>query len=345
MRNLFSKFGSVVCAVAAVIVMASCGGRKPDNTYTITCTLPSQISDMECVYLYTVSNDRPVLLDSAKVVNGQFKMSGVAPDTIMQALLMRNGNVRELKDLAPMWSFFVEQGDIVIDTNSFFATGTPTNDGINDWMSQLMTAASPEEIARFLNEHWAEHSSDFVGAYVLEMMSAYLDFATVDALASQIPDDLIQQYAVFRMFKEQLEAVRKMQPGCDFTDGELTTIDGGSVKLSDYVGKGDYVLVDFWASWCGPCRQAMPELQALAPKFKSLKILGVAVNDDVPDTKKAIDDLNIKWSVVFDNKGAVARTYGVNAIPAMILFSPDGKIAARDINVAELESVLTELVK
>ena len=179
MRNLFSKFGGVVCAVAAVIVMASCGGRKPDNAYTITCTLPSQISDMECVYLYTVSNDRPVLLDSAKVVNGQFKMSGVAPDTIMQALLMRNGNVRELKDLAPMWSFFVEQGDIVIDTNSFFATGTPTNDGINDWMSQLMTAASPEEIARFLNEHWAEHSSDFVGAYVLEIMSAYLDFATV----------------------------------------------------------------------------------------------------------------------------------------------------------------------
>lgn len=105
------------------------------------------------------------------------------------------------------------------------------------------------------------------------------------------------------------------------------------------------VLVDFWASWCGPCRQAMPELQALAPKFKSLKILGVAVNDDVPDTKKAIDDLNIKWPVVFDNKGAVARTYGVNAIPAMILFSPDGKIAARDINVAELENVLTELVK
>ncbi len=345
MRNLFSKFGGVVCAVAAVAVMASCGGRKPDNAYTITCTLPSQLSEMECVYLYTVTNDRPVLLDSAKVANGQFKISGVAPDTIMQAFLMRDGNVRDLREIAPYWSLFVEGGDIVIDSGSFFATGTPTNDGINDWMSQLMTASTPEEVVGFLNEHWAEHSSDFVGAYVLEMMSAFLDFATVDALARQIPDGLIQQYASFRMFKEQLEAVSRMQPGRDFTDGDLATLDGGSAKLSDYVGKGDYVLVDFWASWCGPCRQAMPRLQALAPKFKAMKIVGVAVNDAVADTKRAIDDLKIKWPVVLDTDGALARTYGISAIPAMILFSPDGKIAARDINVSELESVLTEMVK
>ncbi len=341
MRICFSKFGGIVLAVAAVVLMASCTDKKSDNRYTISGNVPSGVK-AEWIYMYDISGAEPVAIDSARIENGQFKMKGVAPDTLAMTAL-HPGSLDEYPAVA--WTLVLEKGDIIIDTNEQYAMGTPINDGLKDWLEQIeglfMSGDGPEAIKGFFDEHWQEHSSDFVGAYVLGILSPYLEFAFVDSLAAQIPDD-VREISMVKPFFEQLEAIRKMQPGNMFTDVEMKDLDGNGVKLSDYVGKGDYVLVDFWASWCGPCRQATPELQAVVKKFKALKAIGIAVSDEMDDTKRAVNDLGIKWTVLSDKEAMSAKIYGINAIPAMILFAPDGKIAARDFNVNELENLLKE---
>lgn len=326
-------------ALAAIVLMASCTGKKSDNRYTISGNVPSGVK-AEWIYMYDISGAEPVAIDSARIENGQFKMKGLAPDTLTMTAL-HPGSLDEYPAVA--WTLVLEKGDIIIDTNEQYAMGTPINDGLKDWLEQIeglfMSGDGPEAIKGFFDEHWQEHSSDFVGAYVLGILSPYMEFAFVDSLAAQIPDD-VREISLVKPFFEQLEAIRKMQPGNLFTDVDMKDLEGNAVKLSDYVGKGDYVLVDFWASWCGPCRQVTPELQAVVKKFKALKAIGIAVSDELEDTKRAVNDLGIKWTVLSDKEALSVKIYGINAIPAMILFAPDGKIFARDFNVNELENLL-----
>lgn len=327
--------------IATVLLfMAACGSQPTEKGYTISGNVPAAVT-AEWIYLYNMSSEAQTPIDSARIKNGCFVLKGTAADTICLAAL-HPGSLDEYPAVG--WNLAIEPGQIVIDTNDQFATGTPTNEGLKEWMMAitniLYSADGPEEISQFFRDNWKNHSQDFVGAYMLMASSPYLEFGLVDTLAADIPEDM-HRYEMFKSFFEQIETIRKMQPGCDFTDVEITLLDGGATKLSDYIGKGEYVLIDFWASWCGPCRQAMPQLQSLVKKHKKLKVIGIAVSDKPDDTRKATDDLKISWPVLSDVEGLTAKTYGISAIPAMILFSPDGKIAARDFNVNELDEVLS----
>lgn len=334
MKNTCSKFGAIALSVVALLLV-SCGGK---NSYTITGTLPSGMN-AQWIYLYTASNNAPLLLDSAKVSDGRFKMKGTAADTVGVAMLTLHSNARQLRELEAMWSLLIEPGDIVVDTLSLFACGTPLNDVVNEVMSSMLDPMGSDP-AELLVKHWPEHSSDFAGPFLLSMMWPIMEPSLVDSLAQQIPDSLTQKYFMVRSFKQQWEAIRNMQPGCMFTDVTVADLNGAAVKLSDYIGKGDYVLVDLWASWCRPCREAMPELQEVAKKFKKLKIIGIAISDELAETKQAMADLNISWTVLSDPEGLSARIYGISAIPAMILFGPDGTIVARDFLLSELDTLI-----
>ena len=327
----------VIAVMAALL--AACGD-KPDNAYTISGTLPAKV-DAKWVYLYSLNDQEPQIIDSAAVTNGQFSFKGNAPDSIVLALV-HPGAVDEYPALS--WELILEPGAIVIDSASRFATGTPVNNDINQWMDEIYsimtTASGPNAIKDNFRQHWANQSSDFAASFMLASMAVYFDFPFVDSLASQVPAE-VKNESILKPFFDQVEAVRRMQPGNMFTDVDLATIDGTPAKLSDYVGKGAYVLVDFWASWCGPCRQAMPELQSAVKKHKEITVLGIAVSDKIDDTRKAIDDLHITWNVLSDPDGQSAKTYGVNAIPAMILFAPDGTIVARDFMLANLDDLLS----
>ena len=105
------------------------------------------------------------------------------------------------------------------------------------------------------------------------------------------------------------------------------------VRLSDYVGKGKYVLVDFWASWCGPCRREMPNLKAVYDKFHGDKfdMLSVAVWDEPENTKKAAEELGINWNQIINAQKIPTDLYQIEGIPTIILFGPDGRIVARGI--------------
>ena len=133
----------------------------------------------------------------------------------------------------------------------------------------------------------------------------------------------------------RLEQVARTSVGAMFTDFTIEhgNADGSAVSLSDYVGKGKFVLVDFWASWCGPCKEEMPNLKDVYERYKGdrFELVGIAVSDKRADTEAAVAKLELPWPIIYDAQSIPSEIYGVNAIPHIILFDPDGKIVARDL--------------
>lgn len=123
--------------------------------------------------------------------------------------------------------------------------------------------------------------------------------------------------------------------------------EGKTVKLSDYVGKGKYVLVDFWASWCAPCKKEIPNLIKVYNAYKGDKfeVLGVATWDKPEDTKKSIAALGIPYPQMLNAQYAGSDAYGITGIPQIILFGPDGKILKRNLRGEQIEKTIQELVK
>ena len=136
--------------------------------------------------------------------------------------------------------------------------------------------------------------------------------------------------------------------GKDFVDFSGKNMEGKDVKLSDYVGKGQYVLVDFWASWCGPCRKEIPNLIAVNKKYKSehFIVLGVNVWDDTEKCKAAYETEKINYDQIITEEESNATTlYGINGIPQIMLFAPDGKIVKRDLRGDAISSIVKECLK
>lgn len=146
---------------------------------------------------------------------------------------------------------------------------------------------------------------------------------------------------------ERAEAIEKKTAigvaAMDFTQNNTA---GKAVKLSDYRGK--YVLLDFWASWCGPCRAENPNVLDNYEKYhsKGLEILAVSLDDKKDAWLKAIKDDGLEWAHVSDLKGwknVVAKAYNINAVPSNFLIDKDGKIVAKDLRGEELSQKLAEI--
>jgi thiol-disulfide isomerase/thioredoxin len=119
-----------------------------------------------------------------------------------------------------------------------------------------------------------------------------------------------------------------------------------TVKLSDYVGKGKFILVDFWASWCGPCREETPFLQAAYKKFHGplFDMVSVAISDDPAASKSAAEELGMTWNQIVNGQTAPAIAYGIQYIPHIILFGPDGTILKRNLRGEEIEKAIADAI-
>lgn len=119
--------------------------------------------------------------------------------------------------------------------------------------------------------------------------------------------------------------------GSHFVDFSIAQPDGSVKKLSDYAGNGKYCIVDFWASWCGPCKREIPYLQEVYKKYgKKINMVSVAVWDDAENTISAAKELGIKWNQIINAQHIPTDLYGIQGIPQIMLIGPDGTILKRD---------------
>ena len=126
-----------------------------------------------------------------------------------------------------------------------------------------------------------------------------------------------------------------------YTDFHAVLPNGEAAALSDYVGKSDFLLVDFWASWCGPCRRSMPGIkQLLAEHADRLAVVGVSVDESEEAWLKAVEDLELTWPQLRDNNDEGNRAYGITSIPHTVLISRDGTIVAHDPEHEQIEEIL-----
>ena len=137
----------------------------------------------------------------------------------------------------------------------------------------------------------------------------------------------------------------KTASGSPYADVTMTDETGKSVKLSNYMEDGKYLLVDVWASWCGPCRAAMPHLAEIAKSHAgTINVLSVGGLNETPEANaKAREELGMTWSTFFDSKSSLADAYGVKSIPTLILISPEGTIVLKTNRPDEISDKISEL--
>ena len=130
----------------------------------------------------------------------------------------------------------------------------------------------------------------------------------------------------------------------DFTVLQDPKDPASAVKFSDFVGKGKYVLVDFWASWCGPCKREIPNIAAVYDKYKGddFDVLSIAVWDKPEDTAKAAAEHGVVWSQIINAQKIPTDIYGIEGIPHIMLVGPDGIILKRDLRGADIEKAVAE---
>ena len=304
---------------AGTMALAACSS---DPAYKISGTVEG-IADGETIYLQEAKGRELIKLDSAVVANGAFTFNGRQDAAVNRYITYTPAEGKRI-----MADFFLENGNITVALGEESKiAGTPNNDIYQAYKTE--SAALNKEIMAMYEKGKAEEMTDEqkaemektleglynkqndliyntidanitnpVGIHLWPGNSYSMELEQLQALAAKVPAEYKSNERISKLLK-RIEVLAKTAVGQKFTDFTLPSPEGNPVKLSDIIAKNKYTLIDFWASWCGPCRREMPNVVAAYKEYnkKGFGIVGVSLDSDAEAWKKAIKDMGMTGTI------------------------------------------------
>lgn len=371
--------------IACVALMSACipkGGAE--SGYVITGTAEGTV-DGDTVYMCDMQGFFAFYpTDTAIVKDGRFEFRGTTDHIILKYIIPTHAGAENELGLA---DFILENANIHI-TMSKDSTGvnhqTIESDGPEQKLWEAYNALQQEWNERqtpswdIVREHQGTDAEiaaaqreldsltvagreaerqfmiDNIGSGVSDMI--FLNFysqAADDAERQSLLDLFAEKSPDTYNYKQvlaEIEARKNAEVGAQFTDFTMNDTEGNPVTISDIIYQNAYTLVDFWASWCGPCRGEMPNVVEAYNKYhdRGLEVIGVSLDEDRDAWLHGIEALKMPWLQLSDLKGwecAAAELYAVKSIPANLLIAQDGTIVAKNLRESELHEKLAELMQ
>lgn len=364
-----------IVLASGVALIAGCQGNKSasngEGTYSLKGKL--QNSEQRQIYLFELGEQQFIARDTASIgQDGSFLFEGEVKEPTLYRLGLdqQNGlmlvldnkaiqieaDARDLDGTAKIEGS--EDSQLFRQLNKMVNESRQKEMALSEQFNKAISEGKTDEAEGYrqqylamqkeLKQFLAQHPGSVVSAFgTLNLINPQTDFAFADSMATlyseKIPDS---KYTA--MLNKRLESMRSTAIGSVAPDFSLPTPEGGSIALSSLRGK--YVLIDFWASWCGPCRKENPNVVRMYNQYKDkgFEIFGVSLDQSREKWLKAIADDKLTWPHVSDLKGwesAAAQLYQVDAIPQTILLDKEGKIIAKGLRGEELEAKIASLVK